>query len=61
MAEALQCAHCGDESPPDARFCIACGAALAQHEGRTDRTSGEDWFSLVDLLLVVLELLGMLW
>jgi hypothetical protein len=25
----MRCDRCGDEFPPDARFCIGCGATLA--------------------------------
>lgn len=28
MSSAVHCSRCGDESPPDAQFCIECGATL---------------------------------
>ncbi len=30
---AIKCPNCGNENPPDARFCENCGAALTAHAG----------------------------
>ncbi len=30
MAQTITCAHCGDTSPADARFCIGCGSSFAE-------------------------------
>lgn len=38
MPTDIVCQHCGDTSPPDARFCIVCGAALSHAQtGKTTR------------------------
>jgi ribosomal protein L40E len=46
--DAVICHHCRDESPPDARFCIGCGAALAATEetGRLAETECPDCYAL---------------
>ena len=35
----MRCLVCNQENPPGARFCLACGVALARREGRT-RSAG---------------------